>query len=223
MADTAAATIIGPHGAKVLPSVEVDSYNLELKDDEGFLGDRASRRAFHAILENWRKPLRKLGTDPFGETDSDALSRSKLDEIMKAGKDIEAIAVIQSAIEEYAQELALVVRRFLKAKAWEGTECIVIGNEGRLTDVLWEGPAFQKGLTAGTQIVAVGGTTYRANALKDAIRDAAHTRTPIELLVKNGDHYRTVSFDYYEGLQYPHLEKNAAGAASLDEILTPRK
>jgi hypothetical protein len=127
MADTAAATIIGPHGAKVLPSVEVDSYNLELKDDEGFLGDRASRRAFHHILENWRKPLRKLSTDPFGDTPSDELSRPKLDEIMKEGKKLEAIAVIQSAIEDYAQELALVVRRFLKAKAWEGTERIAMG------------------------------------------------------------------------------------------------
>ena len=51
----------------MLPAVEVDSYNLELKDDEGFLGDRASRQAFHDILENWRKPLRKLGEDPFGD------------------------------------------------------------------------------------------------------------------------------------------------------------
>ena len=127
MADTAAATIIGPHGAKVLPSVEVDSYNLEIKDDEGFIGDRASRKAFHAILENWRKPLRKLATDPFGDTPSDDLSRTKLDEIVKEGKDLEAIAVIQSAIEEYAQELSLVVRRFLKAKAWEGTERIAMG------------------------------------------------------------------------------------------------
>ena len=127
MADTAAATIIGPHGAKVLPAVEVDSYNLELKDDEGFLGDRASRRAFHHILENWRKPLRKLGTDPFGDTPSDDLSRPKLDEILREGKNLETIAVIQSAIEEYAQELALVVRRFLKAKAWDGTECIAMG------------------------------------------------------------------------------------------------
>ena len=100
---------------------------------------------------------------------------------------------------------------------------VVIGSEGRLTDVLWEGPAFQKGLTIGTQIVAVGGTTYRANTLKDAIRDASRTRTPIELLVKNGDHYRTVTFDYYEGLRYPHLEKTANGSARLDEILSPRK
>ena len=127
MADNAAATIIGPHGAKMLPAVEVDSYNLELKDDEGFLGDRASRRAFHTILENWRKPLRKLGTDPFEDTPSEELSRSKLDELLKEGKNPAAVAVVQSAIEEYAQELALVVRRFLKAKAWDGTERIAMG------------------------------------------------------------------------------------------------
>jgi hypothetical protein len=60
MAEVAA---IGRHGATVLPAVEVDNYNLELKDDEGFLGDRASRQAFHIILENWRKPLRKQGAD----------------------------------------------------------------------------------------------------------------------------------------------------------------
>ena len=35
--------------------------------------------------------------------------------------------MIQSAIEEYAQELALVMRRFLKVKAWAGTERIVMG------------------------------------------------------------------------------------------------
>ena len=126
MADVAAATVLGPHGAKQLPSVEVDSYNLELKDDEGFIGDRASRQAFHALLENWRKPLRKEGADPFGDTPSDDLSRSKLDVVLKEG-DVEAAAVIQSAIEEYAQELALVTRRFLKAKAWAGTERIAMG------------------------------------------------------------------------------------------------
>jgi hypothetical protein len=138
MSDTLTAPALGRHGATHLPAVEVDSYNLELKDDEGFLGDRASRRAFHAILENWRKPLRKLGTDPFGDTPSDDVSRAKLDELLKAGKDLDAIAVIQSAIEDYAQELALVVRRFLKAKAWEGTERIVIGGglrESRIGEI----------------------------------------------------------------------------------------
>lgn len=126
MSDTATAPAIGRHGATKLPSVEVDSYNIELKDDEGFLGDRASRQAFHEILENWRKPLRKLGEDPFGDKPSDELNRSKLDVVLKEGEP-EAAALIQSAIEEYAQELALVVRRFLKAKAWEKTERIAMG------------------------------------------------------------------------------------------------
>ena len=117
---------LGVHGAPHLPAVDVDNYNLELKDDEGFLGDRASRQAFHAILENWRKPLRKLGADPFGDTHSDDLNRAKLDVVLKEG-DVEAAAVIQSAIEDYAQELAVVTRRFLKAKAWAGTERIAMG------------------------------------------------------------------------------------------------
>jgi len=126
MTDVVTAPALGHHGAARLPAVDVDSYNLELKDDEGFLGDRASRKAFHALLENWRKPLRKLGADPFGDTPSDDLNRSKLDEVLKEG-DAEAAAMIQSAIEDYAQELAVVVRRFLKAKAWANTERIVIG------------------------------------------------------------------------------------------------
>jgi predicted metalloprotease with PDZ domain len=100
---------------------------------------------------------------------------------------------------------------------------MVIGGEGRLNDVVWEGPAYQKGLTVGAQIVAVDGTSYKADRLKDAIRDAAHSRSAIELLIKNGDHYRTVAFDYHEGLRYPHLEKIAQSPARLDEILTPRK
>ena len=44
MADeTITTTGIAAHGAARLPSVEVDSFNVELKDGEEFLGDRASR------------------------------------------------------------------------------------------------------------------------------------------------------------------------------------
>jgi hypothetical protein len=126
MADTAVATVLGPHGAKVLPAVEVDNYNLELKDEDGFLGDRASRKAFHEILERWRKLARKAGEDPFGDTDSDDLSRSALSKILCEGEPKTA-ALIHSAVEEYASELAVVVQRFLKAKAWTDTERIAMG------------------------------------------------------------------------------------------------
>jgi hypothetical protein len=48
--DTLATAGIGKHGAARLPSVDIDSYNIELKDDDGFLGDRASKGAFQEIL-----------------------------------------------------------------------------------------------------------------------------------------------------------------------------
>ena len=50
----------------------------------------------------------------------------------------EAAAIIHSAIEDYAQELADVMRRFLKTKAWANTERIVIGGgfrESRLGEL----------------------------------------------------------------------------------------
>jgi len=117
---------VAAHGAARLPSVEVDSYNVELKDDEGFLGDRASKGAFSDIVENWRKALRKVGEDPFGDTPTDELSKKKFDEMLTKG-DPAAAGLVHGAIEEFAQELALVIRRFLKLKAWAGTERIVIG------------------------------------------------------------------------------------------------
>ncbi|MDB5610347.1 MAG: hypothetical protein JWP25_7247, partial [Bradyrhizobium sp.] len=127
MADeTITTTGIAAHGASRLPSVEVDSFNIELKDDEGFLGDRASKGAFRDILDRWRKPLRKSGEDPFGKEPSENISKKVLDAVM-VGKDTEASAVVHSAIEGFAQELAHVTRRFLKTKAWEKTERIVVG------------------------------------------------------------------------------------------------
>jgi hypothetical protein len=119
-------TGIAGHGAGRLPSVDVDSFNLELKDDEGFLGDRASKGAFRKILDRWRKPLRKDGDDPFGDEPSEDISKKTLDSIL-VGDDVEASAVVHSAIEEFAQELAFVTRRFLKTKAWAKTERIVVG------------------------------------------------------------------------------------------------
>jgi hypothetical protein len=135
--DIVTTTGIASHGASRLPSVDVDSFNIELKDDDGFVGDRASKGAFRAIFDKWRKPLRKSGEDPFGDEPSDKISKKTLDDIL-VGEDVEASAVLHSAIEEFAQELAYVTRRFLKTKAWARTERIVVGGgfrESRLGEL----------------------------------------------------------------------------------------
>jgi hypothetical protein len=128
---------IGRHGAERLPSVDIDSYNSEIRDEDGFLGDRASKGAFQDILEGWRKALRKAGEDPFGKTPTEEISKKELDKYL-VGTDATAAAVVHSAVEDFAQQLAFVTRRFLKTKAWAGTERIAVGGgfrQGRLGEL----------------------------------------------------------------------------------------
>lgn len=134
MPDQKTLAAVAAHGAARLPSVEVDSYNVELKDDEGFIGDRASKGAFRDIIENWRKPLRKAGNDPFGDIPSEDLNKKMLDELLCKG-DAEAAGIVQGAIEDFSQQLALIVRRFLKLKSWAKTERIIIGGGFRASRI----------------------------------------------------------------------------------------
>lgn len=122
------------HGASVLPSVEVKSYNVEIEDEEGFIGDKASKGAFVELLDKWRKPLRDLGQDPLGEKPSDELSKKKLAALLAEG-DPEAAGVVLSAVEEFAQQLAKVIRRFLRLKEWRDSECLVIGGGFRASRI----------------------------------------------------------------------------------------
>jgi len=132
--DTLTTAGIGKHGVPRLPSVDIDSYNIELKDDDGFLGDRASKGAFRKILDGLRKPLKKNGDDPLGKKASEELSKGTLDEAL-VGDDINAAALVHGAIEEFARELAYVTQRFLKTKAWADTERIVVGGGFRQSRV----------------------------------------------------------------------------------------
>jgi predicted metalloprotease with PDZ domain len=100
----------------------------------------------------------------------------------------------------------------------------VLDKDGKLTEVLWDGPAYKAGLTTGAQVVAVNGYTYDSDQLKDAIKLAKGGSEPIELVIKADGHVRTVKIDYHDGLKYPHLERiDQKKPASLDEILATRK
>jgi len=98
----------------------------------------------------------------------------------------------------------------------------VVGNDGKLTSVLWDSPAFNAGLTVGTEIKAVNGRDFDSDALKTAIKAAASGGARPELLVHDGDVYRTVKLDWRGGLRYPRLQKTGSGAGTLDALLAPR-
>lgn len=114
------------HGWSILPHVVVDAYNEELKDKDGFLGDRASKGAFRDTLDKWRKEVAGKGDDPFGDTPTYGLTKSQLDKYLE-GDDPVAAGLIHTAVEEFADELATVAARFLKVEEWKDTEHIVVG------------------------------------------------------------------------------------------------
>lgn len=124
---------IAGHGAKQLPAVVVDSYNVEVKDEEGFVGDRANKRAFREILADWRKHVQKED-DPFGDKDSEDLNKKQIEVALLEG-DPQTAGIVVSAIEDFSQEFAAVIKRILKLKDWRETERIAVGGGFRDTRI----------------------------------------------------------------------------------------
>ncbi|MBB4085577.1 M61 family metallopeptidase [Sphingomonas carotinifaciens] len=99
---------------------------------------------------------------------------------------------------------------------------LVVANDGRISTVIWNSPAFKAGLDVGTEIQAINGQSYSAERLKAAIVTAKDSKTPIRLLVRNEDRFRDISIDYQGGPRYPRLQKVGTGEGGLDRLLMPR-
>lgn len=95
-------------------------------------------------------------------------------------------------------------------------------NANRITSVVWGGPAFEAGLTSGWDIVAVNGRAASPAALREAVTAAKDPSVGIELVLRRGDRFRTVTFDYHGGLRYPRLERIPGTPDLLGDILSPR-
>ena len=98
----------------------------------------------------------------------------------------------------------------------------VVGNDGKITSILWDSAAFNAGLSIGSEVVAVNGRKFDADGLKRAIKAAANNGPAPELLIHDGEVYRTVKLDWHGGLRYPRLVKAGGGEGTLDRLLAPR-
>ena len=98
----------------------------------------------------------------------------------------------------------------------------IASDAGRINEVLWESPAFRAGLAKDMQVIAVDGHAYNAERLKRALVAAQSSKAPIELLVRQGDAFRTLRIDYHDGLRYPHLQRIEGAPDVLSRILAPR-
>jgi predicted metalloprotease with PDZ domain len=99
---------------------------------------------------------------------------------------------------------------------------LVVGSDGKVAAVLWDSAAFNAGITVGAQIVAVNDRNFSPDSLKSAIKAAADNGPAPDLLIHDGEVYRTAKLDWHGGLRYPRLEKTGKGQGTLDALLAPR-
>ena len=98
-----------------------------------------------------------------------------------------------------------------------------LSSSNKLTGIRWGGRAFEADIGPGWELVAVNDRAASAEVLRDAVTAAKGTTAPISLLLKNGDRYRTVAFDYHDGLRYPRLERIPGTPDRIGDILSPRR
>jgi predicted metalloprotease with PDZ domain len=98
---------------------------------------------------------------------------------------------------------------------------LVIGKKGAVKSVAWESPAFKAGISLGTRLTAVAGKPYTDDLLKQAIRDAAASKQPIELSFDADGASYTVSIAYFDSLRYPRLQRISGTADRLQSLLAP--
>jgi predicted metalloprotease with PDZ domain len=96
-------------------------------------------------------------------------------------------------------------------------------SDGDLRDVRWDSPAFKAGLAPGMTIVAVNGTEFSPDVMKQAVKDARGNDKPIKLLVKDFNEYRTLDVDYHGGLKYPDLERIKDTPDYLSQLYASKK
>src|SRR5687767_3975215 len=91
---------LAAHAPEARPGVILKSYNLQLQDEEGFVGDRASGKAFRAMLGELRAQMSEIADDPLGKKATKDFKKKELDKILADG-DVVAAGVVQGAVEEF--------------------------------------------------------------------------------------------------------------------------
>jgi len=97
-----------------------------------------------------------------------------------------------------------------------------ITGDGRVSDCIWDSPAFKAGMIPGMTVLAVNGRKFTPEIFNHALDTTKTGSVPIELIVENDDYFKTVRIDYQGGPRYPHLVRIEGKPDLLSEIIKAR-
>lgn len=98
---------------------------------------------------------------------------------------------------------------------------ISVKEDGTIVDVIPGLPADAAGVAPGGKLIAVNGRRWTPAILRAAIKATKTNHGALDLLVENGDFFKTCPLNYHEGERYPHLERDPAKPDVLEQILKP--
>jgi len=93
---------------------------------------------------------------------------------------------------------------------------------GGVLDVIPASPADRAGVAPGMKLLGVNGRRWAPDLLRAAIKETKTNSAPLELLVENGDTFKTCRLDYHDGERYPYLERDSAKPDVLTTIIKGR-
>lgn len=99
---------------------------------------------------------------------------------------------------------------------------VVVDEEGTIRDVVAGSPADRAGVTPATKLLAVNGRQFDRASLRAAIRAAKESAEPIELLVKDGEFYRSYRADCHTGERFPALRRESDHEDLLSGIIASK-
>lgn len=96
-----------------------------------------------------------------------------------------------------------------------------VKEDGTIEDVKIDNAADRAGVTPATRIIAVNGRKFNPQLLRETVEDSVRAASPIEIMVEDGEYYKTFRIEYHGGEKYPQLVRDEAKPDLMSEILAP--
>ena len=94
--------------------------------------------------------------------------------------------------------------------------------DGKVVDVLWDGPAFKSGLAPDMKLVSVNDREFSPGVLREEVAHAQQSKKPLQLRVQNDGANELHVIHYEGGLKYPHLVRLPGKTDYLQHILAAK-
>ena len=98
---------------------------------------------------------------------------------------------------------------------------LALDDKGGIRDVIYDSPAWKAGIAPGSTLIAVNGRKFDPDILRDALKAGKGNGPNLELLVMNGDYFKTFTLNYHDGEKYAHLVRDESKPDILSDIIKP--